>query len=128
MVNKMAKSIGHLITMNDEYLYSAAHGEMYSPLRVHDTTIQKLQDTLETERPDTQSCINEIYGVWYNGKFMLATKFNESTKCTCDIRKPSHFTKTEMCYKNLCNGKCRDAFMQKLAKNILPELYKNKQK
>jgi hypothetical protein len=129
MVNKMAKNIGYLISLNDEYLYSAAHGEMYAPLRVNERAVQKLQRAMEANTPDDKSCIRTIAGIWYNGKFMLATEFRDITKCTANLRNPSHLAKTELCYKTLCNGKCRDAFMRtNVAQYILPELYGTKQK
>ena len=123
------KNIGHLITLNDEYLYLAAHGEMYAPLRINERAVKKIQDATARNKPDAKSCIREIGGIWYNGKFMLATEFRETTKCTAALKNPSRLTKTEMCYKNLCNGKCTDEFMQKnIAKYILPKLYNSKQR
>ncbi len=126
----MAKNIGHLISLNDEYLYSAAHGGMYAPLRVNERAIQKLQHAMGKNTPDEKSCIRTIAGIWYNGKFMLATEFRDTTKCTASMTSaPSHQTKAELCYKSLCNGKCTDGFMcNVVAKNILPELYNQKQK
>ncbi len=127
---KKIKNIGHLISLNDEYLYSAAHGGMYAPLRVSEHAVQKLQDALKQHTPNEKSCIHTIAGIWYNGKFMLATEFHPRTKCTVSLLfAPSHQTRTEMCYKHLCNGKCTDDFMRNVvAKYILPELYDTKQK
>ena len=126
---KKIKNIGHLISLNDEYLYSVAHDAMYAPLRVNERAVQKLQRAMEANTPDEKSCIRTIAGIWYNGKFMLATEFRDTTKCTVSIKNPSRMTKTEMCYNKLCRGNCTDEFMRNtVAKRILPELYNTKQK
>lgn len=130
MVNKMTNKIGCLISLNGEYLYSSAHGDMYAPLRVNKNVIQKIQNTIETQKPLRDSCVKTI-GIVQNGdRFVLDTVFNNRTICTKDLfTTPSHQTKTEMCYKHLCNGKCTDDFMRNVvAKYILPELYDTKQK
>ena len=130
MVNNMAKSIGHLISLNGEYLYSPAHHSMYAPLRINDRIAQKIQKGFETKQPDEKSCIKTIAATWCDGRFLLATEFNQTTKCTATLlTTPSRQTKTEVCFRNLCNGRCTDDFMRNvLAKNILPELYNTKQK
>ena len=124
----MTKSIGHLIALNDECLYSAAHGGMYAPLRVKKSATMKVQSAVAKQSPNKRSCIRALDGVWCDGKFMLAVDFNQTTKCTNTLlHTPSHNTKTEICLKNLCNGNCTDKFMRNVvAKNILPELYNSK--
>lgn len=125
----MAKSFGHLVLLNSEYLYSAAHGEMYAPLRVNERVIQKIQEKIRTQKPDDKSCIKTIDGVWSNGKFMLATEFTPSAKCSSCFTGASRQAKTELCFRQLCNGKCTDKFMRDVvAINILPELYNTKQR
>ena len=125
----MAKSFGHLISLNNEYLYSAAHGEMYAPLRVNERVIQKIQKELKTEKPDDKSCIATMDGVWRDGKFILATEFSKKAKCASGLINVSCQTKTELCFRQLCNGKCTDEFMRNVvAKNILPELYNTPQR
>ncbi len=129
-MNKMAKNVGHLISLNGEYLYSAAHGAMFAPLRINDRVAKQVQTALNSTQPDENSCIKTMKPIWCDGRFMLATEFTPVTKCTATLLSlPSHLTKTEMCYKCLCNGNCTDDFMRNVvAKNILPELYNQKQK
>lgn len=128
----MAHDVGHLISLNGEYLYlSADNGAMYAPLRITEKSTKKIQQAIvATKTTPNNSCIKTISAGWCNGKFVLATEFNETTKCTVALSTPpSHKTKTEICFKKLCNGKCTDNFMQTIvAKNILPELYNTKQK
>ena len=115
--------------INDEYLYSTAHGDMCAPLRVNEHVAKKLQNALASKSSDTKSCIRKIDAIWCDGKFMLGVEFNRSTKCTTGLKNPSSHSKTEMCFKRLCNGRCTDDFMRNVvAKNILPELYNTKQK
>ena len=130
MVNNMAKNIGHLISLNGEYMYSAAHGEMYAPLRVNEHNAQKLQKALETKKPDEKSCVQTIATTWCDGKFMIGVSFKKSIKCPVNFtRDPSPQAKSEVCSRNMCNGRCIDTFMRNVvAKNILPELYTTKQK
>ena len=128
------KNVGYLISLNNEYLYSAAHGGMYAPLRINEHTTQRVQRALVARKIPADSCIAKIsadsYGVDGGGKFVLAIEFNTTTKCTETLsRTPSPQTKTEMCFKCLCNGKCTDKFMRDaIAKKILPELYDTKQR
>ena len=126
----MANSIGYLISLNGEYLFSSAHGGMYAPLNVNDRVAQQIQTDLGKNNPDPESCVKKMAITWHNGKFMLDVEFNEKTKCTGELTStPSHQTKTEMCFKCLCNGKCTDTFMHNVvAKNVLPELYNTKQR
>ena len=129
MVNKMAKKSGHLISFNGEYLYSAAHGGVYSPLRVNERALQKIQTTLQKQTPPAKSCIKTIAGIWCDGQFMLATEFNSAVKCDTGLANPSKAAQSEKCLRKLCNGQCTDTFMRNVvAKNILPELYNTKQK
>ena len=125
----MEKRSEYLISLNGEYLYSSVNGGMYAPLRINDIATKKIQAALEKQTTDKTSCISNAFVIWRDGKFMLGCEFNMVTKCTAGISNPSTRTKTEMCFKKLCNGNCRDDFMRNVvAKNILPELYKSKQK
>lgn len=130
MVNRMAKNTMHLVSLNGEYLFSAAHGGMYAPLRTNEHSAKKIQKALETKTPDKKSCIKKLAAIWCDGKFMISAEFMPFTKCTASLlNTPSCQTKAEMCSRNLCNGKCTDKFMRDIvAKNILPELYNTKQK
>lgn len=131
MVNKMTNDVGNLIALNDEYLYlsSATHDAMFAPLRPDSAVLKKITHNLSAHKPDPTSCISAICGDFVGGKYQLATEFRETTKCTTTLKNPSNWTKTELCYKQLCNGKCTDEFMQKnIAKYILPELYNSKQR
>ena len=119
----------HLISLNGKYLSSYENGEMYAPLRVTTTTAKKIEkEILSSGSPDC-SCVYMIASVWDGGKFMLGTEYKNTTKCTSGLKSPTPRTKTDMCAKNLCTGKCRDEFMRNVvAKHILPELYKGKTK
>ena len=130
MVNNMAKNVGYLISLNNEYLYSSAHGGMYAPLRVNEHAVQRVQRGLIARKIPADSCVAKITANQDGGKFILATEFNTTTKCTDKLSyPPSPQTKTEMCFKCLCNGKCTDKFMRDaIAKKILPELYDTKQR
>jgi hypothetical protein len=103
---------------------------MFAPLRINDRVAKQVQTALNSTQPDENSCIKTMKPIWCDGRFMLATEFTPVTKCTATLLSlPSHLTKTEMCYKCLCNGNCTDDFMRNVvAKNILPELYNQKQK
>ena len=58
----MTKNIGHLIALNDVYLYSAAHGGMYAPLRVKESATMKVQSAVAKQSPNNQTslelCVN----------------------------------------------------------------------
>ena len=129
MVNNMNKKFGHLISLNGESLYLLMDNEMYSPLRVNERITRKIQDALTTKTPPKNSCLRKLDTIWYQGQFMLAAEFNPEVKCAKGSIQLSNRNKTEICFKCLCNGHCKDAFMQNVvAKNILPTLYNTKQK
>ena len=130
MVNSMIKNVGYLISLNNEYLYSSAHGGMYAPLRINEHTVKRVQRALAARKMPTDSCVAKITANLSDKKFVLETEFNTTTKCTDNLSgNPSPQTKTEMCFKCLCNGKCTDKFMRDaIAKKILPELYDTKQR
>ena len=126
----MPKNKGNLISLNDEYMYSSAHGGMYAPLRINEQIAKNVQHAIALTTPPHESCIQTMSIIWQDGKFRLVADFYPNTKCTDELQKPiSHQRKTEICLKKLCNGQCNDEFMRNIiAQNILPELYNNKQK
>jgi len=111
-------------------MYSSAHGDVYAPLRINEQIAKKAQHAIASTTPTQTSCIQTMTVIWQNGKFKLVANFHPITKCTDQSPNPiSHQRKTEICLKKLCNGQCTDEFMCNIiAKNILPELYNNKQK
>ena len=129
MVNSMTNNVGMLISLNDEYLYSYANGGMYAPLRIDQDAVSVVEQALNDNQPGADSCIKVITPTWNGGRFVLQTEFNDTTKCTTALSSTtSHRTKNEICFKQLCNGKCTDEFMRNVvAKKILPDLYNTKQ-
>jgi hypothetical protein len=132
MVNKMADNIKYpyLVSLNGEYLYVATDDAVCPPLRMNRYATYQVQESLKSNRPDANSCIKSLFPMWGDGKLVLATDFNPTIKCLAGTSdKFSHQTKTEICYKCLCNGKCTDDFMRNtVARHILPKLYNDKQK
>ena len=129
MVNKMSKNNELLISLNGEYLSSYENGAKYAPLHVTAATAKKIEDEIVFNGAPECSCVYAIASIWEAGKFMLCTEFKKTTKCTSGLKSPTSRTKTDMCAKHLCTGKCRDDFMRNVvAKNILPDLYKDNQK
>ena len=125
MVNNMAQDVGYLVSLNDEYLYSYANGGMYAPLRFTKKSIDKIEQALQTQAPYDSSCIKSMSIAFGGGRFILDTEFNSIQKCMNNLSTPMSLrTKTEMCTRHLCYGKCTDEFMQTIvAKNLLPETY-----
>lgn len=126
----MANDVGYLVSLNDEYLYSCVNGGMYAPLRFTKESVDRVEQALATRAPDDASCIKKMSIEFGGGRFVLDTEFNSAHKCMKNLSTPlSLRTKTEMCARHLCTGKCCDEFMRDVvAKNLLPELYNTKQK
>jgi len=126
----MANDIEYLVSLNNEYLYSCVNGSIYAPLRFTQDSVDKIEQALATRVPNSTSCIKKMSLVSSDGRFVLDTEFNTKHKCMQNLSTPlSMRTKTEMCTRHLCTGKCCDEFMHDIvAKNLLPELYNTKQK
>ena len=119
----------YLISLNGQYLSSYMNGAKYAPLRVPENVAKQIKQEIESHGTPDDSCIYEIASTWDGGKFIINSEFKTVTKCTAGFDRPTSRTKTDMCAKNLCTGKCRDEFMcNVVAKHILPELYKGKTK
>ena len=126
----MANDVGYLVSLNDEYLYSCVNGGMYAPLRFTKESVDKIEQALVMRTPNDSSCIKSISIAFDGGRFVLGTEFNSIQKCMKNLSTPMSLrTKTEMCTRHLCTGKCCDEFMYDVvAKNLLPELYNTQQK
>ncbi len=126
MANNMADKNEHLVSMNGEYLYLSVNNARYAPLRVNTEIVNDVQNAILLEKPDKNSCLGEIASNLDNNKFVLTTHFNPTTKCTAKFHNPSTSTKNEMCFRQLCNGKCTDEFMiNNVGKIFFPDKYKN---
>lgn len=125
----MVRKTEGLVLLNDETVFMPQHQRERLPVRVDEDTARRIAKILESEKPDAFSCINSISAEWTDGRLFINTTFNPRTKC-----KPSLYTKTRpirtgICIEKMCNGKCVDIFMRDvIAKYILPELYKDKQR
>lgn len=124
MINKKS----HLILLNNEYLFSAAHGDIFAPLCINESAICGICDALQNHPLPKTSCIKTVDCVRENGNIVLKITYHSATKCN-NSATLSQQSNTEVCSRRLCNGKCTDDFMRNVvAKQMLPELYNTKQK
>ena len=125
----MAQDNGHLISLNEMYLYESDNGAMYAPLRVDDTVGNAIKQAIKSQQPPIDSCIEKISAEWFEGKFVMTAEFKQNTKCSAGFKNPEPLVKNDICVHCLCDGKCTDKFMREvIAKNMLPEIYNTKQK
>ena len=125
----MAKKIDGTILLNDETVFMPQHQRVRLPVRVDEDTARRIVKTLKSEMPDAFSCINTITAEWTDGKLIINTTYNPRTKCQPNLYTRSRPIRTGICIEKMCNGKCVDIFMRDMiTKNILPELYKDKQR
>lgn len=125
----MNQDNGHLLSLNEKYLYQSKDGVMYAPLRVEKSVAKDVKKTIKKQSALADSCIEKISASWVDGKFIMTAEFKESIKCETGFRNPTPEVKNEICVQCLCDGKCTDEFMRNVVANkILPEFYNTKQK
>jgi len=125
----MAKKTDGLILLNDETVFMPQHQRVRLPVRINEDTARRIVKTLKSEQPDAFSCINTITAEWTDGKLIINTTYNPRTKCKSSLYTRTRSIRTSICIEKMCGGKCVDNYVcDIIAKNILPDLYKNKQR
>ena len=125
----MPENTARLISLNGEYIFLSVDNTKYAPLRVNEHVAEQIQTNIKLRKPESDSCIQSISSESCDNKVILTTSFRATTKCTSCLYNPSTRTKSEMCLRKLCNGKCTDNFMRNtVGKHIFPDLYNTKQK
>ena len=125
----MAKKTEGLVLLNDETVFMPRHQRERLPVRVDEDTAHRIAKILASEKPDAFSCINSVFAEWKDGKLVIDTTYNPRTKCKPNLYTKARPIRTGICIEKMCNGKCVDIFMRDvIAKYILPELYKDKQR
>lgn len=125
----MIKKYQGIILLNDETLYMPQHNRVRLPVRINKETAHKIQELIKIHKLDSFGCLSSIEVKWENDKLIIDTKYNTITKCQSNLYTRARLVRTPICIEKMCRGKCVDAFVRDIiAKNILPELYKDQQR
>jgi len=118
-----------MVSLNEETMFMPQHRGVRAPVRVDENIAKRIINELESVQPDAFSCIETISAEWDNNKLVINTTYNPRTKCKPNLYTKARPIKTGVCLEKMCTGKCVDKFMREvIAKNILPDLYDDKQR
>ena len=126
----MADSDSFYLLLNGEKMYLHSIGKHPTPVRINKKTADDIQRAINRIEATPTSCVHSMSTRWEYNSFCVDIKFNARTQCiNNNLYTTSARIKTPICCDSVCRGKCKDHIMQDtIARNILPDLYQDKQR